>query len=242
MSTHADNPPSLSDLTGQRVGPRGRIVNLPLWGWAVVVVLSLAWDRAFWLHVSIHDHDRAALLPSKDWYAALRILGFIGTWAGVAVLLWLIDLGHRGWWKRGAYLLGSAIAGGAAAEILKPIVGRLRPEETDGWYVFLDLGERISRNSDLGMASSHTGVAFGAAAAMARLVPSAWPVFLLGAAGTAMTRIIAGAHFLSDCVVGAMLGYACAWAIWQIDPRNRRAATPEAEASASAKGAEEGDD
>jgi len=61
------------------------------------------------------------------------------------------------------------------------------------------------------MASSHTAVAFGAAAMLARLFPGARIVWYGVAAGCALTRVASGAHFMSDVVVGALLGWLAAW-------------------------------
>ena len=58
------------------------------------------------------------------------------------------------------------------------------------------------------MPSSHTLVAFAGATAMARLFPRAWWLWYLLAAGCALTRVMAVAHFLSDTIVAALLGYA----------------------------------
>jgi membrane-associated phospholipid phosphatase len=55
--------------------------------------------------------------------------------------------------------------------------------------------------------SSHVLVAFAAATVLARLFPRAWGLWYLLAAGCAVTRVLAMAHFLSDTVVAALVGY-----------------------------------
>jgi membrane-associated phospholipid phosphatase len=114
---------------------------------------------------------------------------------------------------------------GGAAELLKPLVGRYKPEETDGWYALSPLRDRIGDWSDLGMASSHTAVAFAAAFALSCLIPRATPLFILGAVGCAMTRLLAGGHFLSDVYVGILIAYVVTRAVRAIDQRNN-AGTP----------------
>ena len=170
--------------------------------------------------------------------AVLLLLGI-----GVAVLLWMLDVargpdGRRAaetagalatprtpkpWHHRGGLVLLSAVVGGIAANVLKPLIGRLRPD-----------GEGIARFAErpsilwgdggglgLGLPSGHTTVAFAACGMLALLVPAwRWPMLAL-AAGCALTRLFAGAHTLSDTVAGAWLGLAvAAWLFaWGSGPR-----------------------
>jgi membrane-associated phospholipid phosphatase len=68
------------------------------------------------------------------------------------------------------------------------------------------------------MASSHVGVAFGALAMLALLFPRTRPVCFALAAGCALSRVLAGAHFLSDVTVAAVLGIATAALLWRRFP------------------------
>ena len=240
--------------------PRRRTVVV----WGVAMFLALAWDRAAWLHVSVKDPSRLALMESKDWYRLLRIGGFVGTWVIVALLFWLHDAaalrriarrshaepdrqpasdtrrldqpsadspGPDGWWRRGVFpLVGAALAGGMA-EILKPLIGRFRPDQTlangehvDGWFVLAPPGERVQAFGDnaLGLASSHAAVAFGAAASIGLMLPPLRPILYAFAAGCALTRVLSGAHFVSDTVIAAMLGVGAAHLLWNFDARGRQ--------------------
>jgi membrane-associated phospholipid phosphatase len=58
----------------------------------------------------------------------------------------------------------------------------------------------------MGIPSSHAAVAFGGAFMLLRLFPGAGIIALLGATGCATTRILLGAHYLSDVLVAAALG------------------------------------
>jgi undecaprenyl-diphosphatase len=60
------------------------------------------------------------------------------------------------------------------------------------------------------MPSSHALVAFAGAAALARLFPRATPIWYALAVGCGITRLLSGAHFLSDVVVGALIGVSVA--------------------------------
>ncbi len=118
------------------------------------------------------------------------------------------------------FLILAPLFAGGAAELLKPLVGRFKPEETEGWFTLASLGERWTRWSDLGMASSHTAVAFGAAFALSYILPRGAPLFVAGAVGCAMTRLLAGGHFLSDVYVGIVVAYLTTRALHGVDLRN----------------------
>ncbi len=106
------------------------------------------------------------------------------------------------------------MAAGAATETIKILVRRERPGISDGLYVFRTFGDGLFHGSPFGMPSGHTGVAFGAATILARLAPRAAVVWYLLAAGTAWTRLAQGAHFLSDVVAGAVVGYLVSRLVW----------------------------
>jgi len=111
--------------------------------------------------------------------------------------------------------VGGAAVGGGLAELTKILVRRLRPSAEAGAYAFRAWSDRPFSTSGLGMASSHAGVAFGALAMLGLLFPRARPACYLLAAGCALSRVAAGAHFLSDVTVGAVLGMAAAGLLWR---------------------------
>jgi membrane-associated phospholipid phosphatase len=201
--------------------------------WAIGLVVAILLDQLVYARLAITDPARLARLESYDLYRMLRAMGSLWPWLMVGAVFIAIDSG-RGLkrsrrrpfpaLRRGTFVLYAAALAGGAAELLKPIVGRLKPESAGGRFEFVSLGERISRWSDLGMASSHAAVAFGAAMALSYLMPRAAPVLLLGAVACAMTRIIAGAHFLSDVYVAILLAYAITRLLVLLDLRNNRGA------------------
>jgi len=160
---------------------------------------------------------------NRDWGRLLRVLGFYPLWLIVAVVL-LLD-GRNRWIPptRGgpceracAAMLALAPAlGGAVAELGKLTFRRLRPGEIPGEYAFRALADRPFYSGGLGLPSSHTLVAFAAAATMARIFPRTAPLWYLLAAGCGLTRVLAGAHFLSDVVVAGILGWATAALVWK---------------------------
>jgi membrane-associated phospholipid phosphatase len=77
-------------------------------------------------------------------------------------------------------------------------------------YVLRGLFAGFWNGSNLGLPSSHAAVAAGGAAALIAWRPAVWPIAVVLAAGCAMTRLLSGAHFLSDVTLGAIVGYV-AW-------------------------------
>jgi membrane-associated phospholipid phosphatase len=58
-------------------------------------------------------------------------------------------------------------------------------------------------------------VAFAAAAILARVFPESRGLWYGIAIGCALTRVASGAHFVSDVVLGALVGYVVSVSLWQ---------------------------
>jgi membrane-associated phospholipid phosphatase len=155
----------------------------------------------------IHDQDLGRMF---------RVMGFLPLWlfAGAALMLHERPRLRQAWRSRGGLLIAGATLGGIAAELLKLVVRRLRPGEL-GEYVFRPYTERPFSTGGLGLPSSHALVAFGAAAILSRMFPRAWLVWWLLAWGCAFTRVAAGAHFFSDVVAAAIVGWAIGALVWR---------------------------
>ena len=152
----------------------------------------------------------------SDWGRFLRIQGFLPLWlvAGVALVLHDGDWGRSILRGRGGLLMAGTTLGGAAAELLKLVFRRLRPGDL-GEYVFRPFTDRPFSSAGLALPSSHALVAFGAAAVLARLFPRARWVWLSLAWGCGLSRVAAGAHFLSDVVVAAVVGWGVGALVWR---------------------------
>lgn len=165
---------------------------------------------------------RTLILPDvyeRDWGRMLRVVGFLPTWAVVSLGLGLGAPAARSrsvaarW--AAALPLVSATLGGIAAEVLKLLLRRERPEAHAGAYVFRSWRDHPLSSAGLALPSSHALVAFAAAAMLARLYPRArWLWFGL-AIGCAATRVLAHAHFLSDVTLSAILGWGAAAIVWR---------------------------
>lgn len=151
----------------------------------------------------------------------LRIFGFAPFWLLAAAALILNDRhdhpnGRRApAYRRGALLTAAVAAGGLLAELLKLLLRRERAWAHDGAYVFRPFAERTFSTGGLALPSSHALVAFAAAAMLARLFPRARVIWYAAATGCAVSRILAGAHFVSDVVVAAVAGWLAAAFVWR---------------------------
>ncbi len=171
-----------------------------------VFIAASVLDR--WAFFFFKSGDTARV-EGRDWYRLLRVMGFLPTWLIVALAGWLLS-------RRDAIaprvsmalsILAGATLSGAAAELLKLVIARERPGE-DARYVFRGLFAGFSDGSNLGLPSSHAAVAFGGAIALTLARPVLGPLAIVLAAGCAWTRMLSGAHYLSDVTGAAMLAYA----------------------------------
>jgi membrane-associated phospholipid phosphatase len=164
---------------------------------------------------------RVLVMPDvydHDWGRMLRVVGFLPTWAVVSAALALSDptsgrLRETSRWR--AFLpLIAATVGGIAAELLKLLLRRERPEAHAGGYVFRSWAEHPLSTSGLSLPSSHALVAFAGAAMLARLYPRARWLWYTLAIGCALTRVLVRAHFVSDVVLSAIIGWGVATMLW----------------------------
>lgn len=203
----------------------------PAVAWALLFVLSLPLDGP------VYRLLYAPQTRHTDWAHVLRQLGYLPTWLIVGLLFWLADAAdpprprgiaaappHRRAHHRAGLVVLAAVAGGLAANVLKPLLGRLRPD-ADGVVAFASRPEFLwahDTGHGFGLPSGHTTLAFAACTMVALLVPAwRWVMFAL-AAGCGLMRLLAGAHALSDVVAGAGLGMAVAWGLYVLGEGPRR--------------------
>jgi membrane-associated phospholipid phosphatase len=173
----------------------------------------------------------------RGWGRMLRLAGYFPLWSIVALALVLHDWvprtlpSLRRATRRGLLLFWSAALGGIIAELLKIALRRERPGLTDGAHVFRPWSEHPLSTAQLGLPSSEVAVAFAAAAALARLFPDAWLLWYAVAVGCALTRVASGAHFMSDVILGALVGYVSVLILW---PRQALAGSAAAGSSGDA--------
>ncbi|MEL7471685.1 MAG: phosphatase PAP2 family protein [Planctomycetota bacterium] len=214
-----------------RLGSTLRGLGLAALAFLVAVVLDrpLYWLLRSRLNIQKPDVDGA------DWWEFMRVFGYLPAWFFLALPIWLHDRQQAASGatqvrprRRMGLILLSVIFAGALAELLKPILGRTRPDATEPTfgllpnYKFFPMFAETPDGVGLGLASSHTAIAFGGAWATALVVPSARAAVLVGAFGCAVSRILAHAHYLSDCVLAAIIGIAIARLLFESDQQGRR--------------------
>lgn len=183
--------------------------------WAALLAGTWIFDRQLWqLFLLADPQDRSAIeaIQRRDWWLFFRGFGYLPLWIVVALAG---ELARRApgrilatGWPYVRVLLSATLAG-AGAEFLKLLVARERPGLT-GEHVYRELFSGFSHGGNLGFASSHAAVAFGAAFALLRICPRIGYVAMFAAIGCGYSRLVVGAHFTSDVVGGALIGYACA--------------------------------
>ena len=95
--------------------------------------------------------------------------------------------------------------------LLKPLVGRARPFQSDGSVALL-----VSSPGDFSFPSGHTGASFAAAAVMFFGRSSLWGWALALAALIAFSRLYLYVHYPSDVLAGALLGILTGWLMWRL--------------------------
>jgi membrane-associated phospholipid phosphatase len=159
----------------------------------------------------MYRNFRLGDIYSHDWGRLLRVLGFLPLWFTAALALWLQERIP----KRALMLAFTPALAGLVGEILKLLLRRERPASHEGAYYFRPFDERTFSSGGLALPSSHAIVAFGAAAILSRLFPRAWIVWWALAWGCGLSRVAAGAHFLSDVVVAALAAWLVAARVWR---------------------------
>ncbi len=197
---------------------RRRLITLVLVGLA-------AFAAAHAIDGWAYRHLTYSRVYGEDWGRLLRVMGFLPTWGIAALALILHEWGDRSRRWRGALIFAAPTLGGLVCEVLKLLLRRERPNANGGEYVFRAFTERPFSTGGLALPSSHVMVAFSAAAILAYLFPRARAVWFALAAGCALTRVLAGAHFVSDVVLAALCGMLVSAFLWRWYER-RSAARP----------------
>lgn len=162
------------------------------------------------------DQARYDRIEGNGWIEVLRSMGDLRAWLFVTIAMLLHDADARragplaARVDRGARIFGGALLGGLLAETLKLILRRERPGTGDMFYTFKPLSELLS-SSNVGLPSSHTAVAVGGAMAVAMLLPWSASLIMLLAVGCGVSRVLVGAHHVSDVYLGIFVGMAAGW-------------------------------
>jgi len=167
---------------------------------AMLTLLDPLIARAVWIP------DREGL-DSKDFYATARTMGALWIWIAITLALYLHD---RVWDRAGSVFLATVIAG-LVAEGLKRVIPRDRPIDggaiAEGWHHWRAPFSGFVNDSNLGMPSSHAAVAFAGCLVLASFMPRARHLLWGLAIACGLSRMVTGAHYASDILVGGAIGW-----------------------------------
>ena len=146
---------------------------------------------------------------TEIFWRVLRDLGEPVMTTLIVAVVWIYD---RRRWKAAAILIAAAAGTGAISWFIRALAGRYRPIVADGantWHLFRGFWE----TRDLSWPSGHATLAFATAAALTYLSPRGRGLFIIVAAGCAITRVVMQAHFYSDVILKPALGWTFGWLI-----------------------------
>ena len=151
-------------------------------------------------------------LGKSHWY--LVPAGLLALGAG-AVALRLPALRDRPWWglaELGGFVFAAIAVSGILIDILKPLLGRARPKllALEEFYGYRPLTFDADFYS---LPSGHANTLLVLATLVALLAPR-WRRWAFGVFGLlALTRVVVGAHYLSDVVAGGAIAVATTLAL-----------------------------
>lgn len=169
--------------------------------------------QAVFQFITLFGLSKGYLLISAALFLALRIGARLKRDAAIARSLMLNAY-------RALFVFLVVGISGLATDSLKVIFGRARPKLLfrDDFYGFTWGATQADYWS---FPSGHATTAAALAAAVFLLWPRVFPVVAPAAFLVMASRIIIGAHYLSDVMVGGVIGVTVAWAIWVAFARKR---------------------
>jgi len=172
-------------------------------GIAAVAFLGIAFSLDSLVRETVAPWRTPRILAVASWVTRLGYGWVLGV-AGAIVAGVGYWAGRSCWVRAGLINIPALIASGLATRVLKILIGRPRPRLIDQGVA--NWGPSLSSGFN-SFPSGHATAAFTLAAVFAFYIPS-WRVgvYLL-AVCVAFSRIVLNAHFFSDVVGGALVGF-----------------------------------
>ncbi|MDR1681955.1 MAG: phosphatase PAP2 family protein [Candidatus Symbiothrix sp.] len=174
---------------------------------------ELHWERDLFFFLNGSD--------STFWDNFFYLYSYKWTWIPFYACLLFVFIYKRPWkeivWTIVAVALLITLCDQVSSGFFKPVFHRLRPSHHPGFKEAVDL-VFDHRGGGFGFISSHAANAFGLATFTALLFRNRiyTATIILFAVITAYSRVYLGLHFVSDIVVGSLVGVAAGYLIYYI--------------------------
>jgi len=173
---------------------------------SIVLVLSIAFLSYFFIDKTLALHAANNSCDIKTIIGTLSPLGLSKYYLiGFFIIFLLTYKYKKDISKASLYIFSSVALSGIIVLLIKFIFARYRPpkfihEQLFGFNWF-DFGYIVNS-----FPSGHSATAFSVFTAFAMLMPKYKWLFLIFAALIALSRVAIGVHFLSDILVGSLIG------------------------------------
>ncbi len=176
----------------------------------LVVAGFLGADRWFYEHVSQHLNTEERPLD-RDFYSLTKPFWLFCRYAfghvlGGLVIYALVVLLHRRSWAAANAGLAAVLLAALAANLAQPAIGRLRPNQGTTHLAFTQPAFGLGSGDHSSFPSGEAATAFALACVLRRLFPRQTAWFVVAAILAAGSRLVNGAHYLSDVGAGALVG------------------------------------
>jgi len=181
--------------------------------WAFLFALAAGFSAWSYFHLDLKLLEPCAVIKQQNklLWEAITQCGLAGPWVITAALMWLLFRYRQNpnpvAANCAAFFIVAVSAAGVFNTLIKVCCGRARPSmwNKEGVYGF----HGFSTDSHFGsFPSGHSNTAAAVALALAILFPRWRWRLLVFALLVAMSRVILGAHYLSDIIVGLCTGAA----------------------------------
>lgn len=179
--------------------------------WTVIFVMTLAGfaTLAIDLPLSRPARDHTWPKPVSEQLQRFEVFGYGVTVGVILIVVWVLDARRRSAMPR---LVLMVLVAGLAADGIKLLLARIRPRdfEFEGsvwttfgrWFAMGGGGSKFHS-----FPSAHTAVAVGLAVALGAMYPRGRWLFVLFAVLVGCQRVVSGAHYPSDVLWGAAVGW-----------------------------------
>ncbi|MDA0658982.1 MAG: phosphatase PAP2 family protein [Planctomycetota bacterium] len=188
--------------------------------WRTAIVLVILGVAALWVDLPLARYCMAKNLPGvvREFFERGESYGHA---CGVILISFTVLFVTKYGWRQAWQLSAIALAAGIAADVVKILFFRIRPCRMDPaivsirdtflgflpWRNGMEQSYSLLETSYHSLPSAHVATAVALSCCLTTLFPRGRWWFLALAALTAGNRIDGGAHFLSDTLWGAALGW-----------------------------------